>query len=83
MALNGNGPTRAAVLADPQYQAGVPYAWVSALAINVARRLWPPFAQVSQAYDILTHEAVLAITGQKDPEQAMKDAAEALRALLR
>jgi multiple sugar transport system substrate-binding protein len=83
MALNGNGPTRAAVLADPQYQVGVPYAWASALAINVARRLWPPFAQVSQAYDILAHEAVLAITGQKDPEQAMKDAAEALRALLR
>ncbi len=82
MALNGNGPTRAAVFGDPEYQAGVPYAWASELAVDAARPLWPPFAHLSRAEDILAQEAVLAIMGQKDPGQAMKDAARAIRALL-
>jgi multiple sugar transport system substrate-binding protein len=83
MTFNGNGPTRASVFLDPRVTSKLDYARIASEASVYARPIWPPFDAQSEAQDILGKEAHKAIFAGKDPRQAMKDAAEGIRALVK
>jgi multiple sugar transport system substrate-binding protein len=83
MALNGNAPTKLSVYDDPEF-AEVNAAWAgpASQSLLVARPYWPAFDEQPRAQDIFNEQVVLAITGQKSPEDAMADAAKQIEPLL-
>ena len=83
MAVNGNAPTKLAVYDDPAFaEAAGPWLEPARASLEVARPDWPAFDEMARAQDIFEEQVVLAITGQKTPEQAMADAAEQIQPLL-
>lgn len=83
MALNGNAPTKLAVYDNPDFaEKNAAWAEPASRSLQVSRPYWPAFDEQPRAADILEEQLVLAITGQKTPEQAMADAAEAIAPLL-
>jgi len=83
MALNGNAPTRLEVYDNPEFVAQNPeWAEASRRALEIAKPNWPAFDEQARAEDILTEQFVLAITGQKTPEEALNDAATLIKPLL-
>ena len=83
MAVNGNAPTKLAVYDDPAFaEAAGPWLEPARASLQVARPDWPAFDEQARAQDILYEQVVLAITGQKTPEEAMAAAAEQIQPLL-
>ena len=83
MALNGNAPTKLSVYDNPQFEkvAG-PYLAAAKKSLEVARPDWPPFDNQAKAKDIFDEQVGLAVVGKKTAEQAMADAAKAIKPLL-
>lgn len=81
-ALNGNGATRASVLADADVKADVPYAEALSEAVSVARVPMPGFKGSAQADDVIREELQAALIGAKTAEAAMKDAASRIKAII-
>jgi multiple sugar transport system substrate-binding protein len=83
MALNGNAPTRLDVYDDPDFvETNAAWAEQARRSLEVSRPYWPAFDEQPRAQDIFEEQVVLAITGQKSPEEAMADAAELIAPLL-
>ena len=83
MALNGNAPTKLEVYSDPAFaEPNAVWAEPASQSLLVSRPFWPAFDEQPRAQDIFEEQAVLAITGQKTPEEAMADAAELIAPLL-
>lgn len=82
LALNGNGPMRRSLYADPDYVALVPYAEAELRALQVARVAIPPFENAARAADMIQEEAEAAILGFKEPQQAMDDLAARLEQIV-
>ncbi len=81
MALNGNGPTRASVFADPVYKEKVPYAEILEKAQAVARVPLPGFDKSPQAAEMMDNYIERAMLGDMSPEAAMKELAKKLKEL--
>ncbi|RUT34795.1 extracellular solute-binding protein [Arsenicitalea aurantiaca] len=81
-ALNGNGPARASLYADPEYIATLPYAAEEARALAVARVPMPAFDGAPRAADLIREAYEGAVLGFVEPEAAMEDLAAQLRPLL-
>lgn len=83
MALNGNAPTKLSVYSDPEFaEANAAWAEPASRSVLVAKPDWPAFDEQPRVQDIFMEQAVLAITGQKTPEEAMADAADLIAPLL-
>ncbi len=81
-ALNGNGPVRLSVLADPRYAAAMPHAAAEAAALRVARPALPPFAQVARAEAIIRAEIEAMLVRPRAPAETAERIAFRLRPLL-
>ena len=83
MAINGNAPTKTAVYDNPQFAAAAgPWLEPARELLAVASPDWPAFDNLARVQDIFNEQVVLAITGQKTPEQAMADAETQIAPLL-
>jgi ABC-type glycerol-3-phosphate transport system substrate-binding protein len=83
MAVNGQSPVKPSVYDDPAF-AQAAGAWLepARASLAVARPDWPAFDNLARVQDIFNEQVVLAVTGQKTPEQAMADAADQIKPLL-
>lgn len=81
-ALNGNGPMRSSLYADPDYLAAVPYAEAEHKALSVARVALPAFEGAPLAADFIREEYEAALLGFKEPQEAMDDLAARLQPLM-
>lgn len=81
-ALNGNGPVRLSVLADPRYAATAPYAAVEAEALHVARPPLPGWENASRAEDVFREEVERMLVGNVPAAQTAAAIASRVRPLL-
>lgn len=83
MAVNGQSPVKPSVYDDPAFAAAAgPWLEPARESLAVARPDWPAFDNLARVQDIFNEQVVLAVTGQKTPEQAMADAADQIQPLL-
>jgi len=83
LALNNNSPVRASIYSNPEYADGVPYSDVVQKVLPIAAPPFPAFPGSKDAEGIFLEQAVSAITGQKDVQQAMDDAASGIERVLK
>lgn len=83
LALNNNSPVRASIYANPEYADGVPYSDVVQKVLPIAAQPFPAFPGSKDAERTFLEQAVAAITGQKEPQQAMDDAASGIERVLK
>jgi multiple sugar transport system substrate-binding protein len=81
-ALNGNGPVRPSVYADPKLQALIPYAAAEGAALETARLVVPGFAGAGKAMDMFMEEMGNVLLGTKEPQAAMLDLKARVQPLL-
>ena len=80
--LNGNGPARLSVLADPRYAAAVPWAAAEATVLPIARPALPPFAQMARAEEIIRIEVEAMLVRPRPVAETVERLAFRLRPLL-
>lgn len=81
-ALNGNGPVRPSIYADPKLQALIPYAAAEGAALETARLVVPGFANAGKAMDLFIEELGNVLLGTKEPQSAMNDLKARVQPLL-
>lgn len=80
--LNGNGPVRLTVLADPRYAAAVPWAAAEAAVLPIARPALPPIAQVARVEEIIRLEMEAMLVRPRPVAETVERLAFRLRPLL-
>jgi multiple sugar transport system substrate-binding protein len=83
LAVNGNGPVRESIYRDPQYMSAVKYAELAATVLPHTRPHLPPFGGTAEVIDMFKTQAAQAITGKKEVQKAMDEAAAAIETILR
>lgn len=81
-ALNGNGPVRPSIYADPKYKAIIPYAEAEGAALATARLVVPGFANAGKAMDMFIEELGNVLLGTKEPQAAMTELKARVQPLL-
>jgi multiple sugar transport system substrate-binding protein len=83
MAINGQSPVKLSVYDDPGFAAAAgPWLEPARASVAVAVPDWPAFDELARVQDLFYEQVVLAVTGQKSPEEAMAAAAEVIAPLL-
>lgn len=80
--LNGNGPVRLTMLADPRYAAAVPWAAAEAAVLPIARPALPPIAQVARVEEIIRLEVEAMLVRPRPVAETVERLAFRLRPLL-
>lgn len=82
-ALNGNGPVRSAVYADPRLVAAVPQARIEAAVLPYARPPLPIFAEAQRAADVMMQTSQGVVVGIMTPADAVKELKSKISPLLK
>lgn len=82
LALNGNSPVRASVLADPKFREQAPAAPTLEKVVPYAENIYPAFSGGIEVEKAFIEEAYAAILGRKEPQEAMDDAAARIERVL-
>nr|WP_281421469.1 extracellular solute-binding protein [Chelatococcus asaccharovorans] len=82
-ALNGNGPVRSSVYADPRLVAAVPQARIEAAVLPHARPPLPIFAEAQRAADVMMQTSQGVLVGVMTPADAVKELRSKITPLLK